>query len=109
MLLFDLIPSCQSGFRPLHSTEYTLHDLTNKCFQAMEHGEVTGSVFIDLSKAFEVTGSVFIAVKHLIVLNVILLEKFKRLNMSTSLINWFKSYLSGRSRSVNIEGSRPTV
>ena len=59
--------------------------------------EVTGSVFIDLSKAFD-------CVDH-----VILLDKFKRLNMSTSLINWFKSYLSGRSRSVNIEGSRPTV
>ena len=25
--------------------------------------------------------------------------------MSTSLINWFKSYLSGRSQSVNIEGN----
>ena len=67
--------------------------LTNKCFQAMEHGEVTGSVFIDLSKAFD-------CVDH-----VILWEKFKRLNMSTSLINWFKSYLSGRSQSVNIEGN----
>ena len=52
----------------------------------MEHGEVTGSVFIDLSKAFD-------CVDH-----VILLEKFKMLNMSTSLINWFKSYLSGRSQ-----------
>ena len=89
----NLIPSCQSGFRPLHSTESTLHDLTNTCFQALEHGEVTGSVFIDLSKAFD-------CVDH-----VILLETFKRLNMSTSLINWFKSYLSGRSQSVNIEGN----
>ena len=89
----NLIPSCQSEFRPLHSTESTLHDLINKCFQVMEHGEVTGSVFIDLSKPFD-------CVDH-----VILLEKLKRLNMSTSLINWFKSYLSGRSQSVNIEGN----
>ena len=37
--------------------------------------------------------------------HVILLEKFERLNMSTSLINRFKSYLSGRSQSVNIEGN----
>ena len=59
----------------------------------MEHGEVTGSVFINLSKAFD-------CVDH-----VILLEKFKRLNMSTYLINWFKLYLSGRSQSVNIVGN----
>ena len=31
----NLIPSCQSEFRPLHSTESTLHDLINKCFQAI--------------------------------------------------------------------------
>ena len=68
--------------------------LTNKCSQAMEHGEVTGSVFIYLSKAFD-------CVDHVILLG----TKIKRLNMSTSLTNWFKSYLSGRSQSVNIEGN----
>ena len=46
----DLIPGCQSGFRLLHSTETTLHDLTNTCYQAMERGEMTGTVFIDLIK-----------------------------------------------------------
>ena len=89
----NLIPSCQSGFRPLHSTETTLHDLTNKCFQAMERGEMTGTVFIDLSKAFD-------SVNH-----ATLLDKLDRVNMSTSVINWFKSYLSKRSQSVNIEGN----
>ena len=59
----------------------------------MEHGQVTGSVFIYISKAFD-------CVDH-----VIPWEKFKRLNMSTSLINWFKSYLSGSSQPVNIEGN----
>lgn len=87
----NLISSCQSGFRPLHSTETTLHDLTNKCFQAIENGEVTGSVFIDLSKAFD-------CVDH-----EILVDKLKRLNMSFSVINWFESYLSGRSQSVKLD------
>ena len=89
----NLIPSCQSGFRPLHSTETTLHDITNKCLQAMEHGKMTGTVFIDLSKAFD-------SVNH-----EILLEKLEKLNMSASVLNWFKSYLSERSQSVNLEGN----
>ena len=34
----NLIPCCQSGIRPQHSTETTLHDLMNTCYQAMERG-----------------------------------------------------------------------
>ena len=74
----NLIPCCQSGFRPRHSTETTLHDLTNTCYQAMERGEMTGTVFIDLSKAFD-------SVNHEIILG-----KLEQSNMSTSVINWFK-------------------
>ena len=59
----------------------------------MERGEMTGSVFIDLSKAFD-------SVNHNI-----LLEKLKKLNMSASVMQWFKSYLSERSQSVKIEGN----
>ena len=95
----NLIPCCQSGLRPLHSTETTLHDLTNTCYQAMERGEMTGTVFIDLSKAFD-------SVNHEIILG-----KLEQSNMSTSVINWFKSYLYERSQSVtgggNISKSRP--
>ena len=35
----------------------------------------------------------------------ILLEKLKKLNMSVSVMQWFKSYLSERSQSVKIEGN----
>ena len=66
---------CQSGFRPLHSTASTLNDLTNECLQALDHGEMTGTVFLDLSKAFH-------CVDHKIIL-----EKLQKLNMSTSVIN----------------------
>ena len=75
----------------MHSTETTLHDFTNACFKAMENGEVTGSVFIDLSKAFDCVDQE------------LLVDKLKRLNMSPSVINWFESYLSGHSQSVKLD------
>ena len=89
----NLIPCCQSGFRPLHSTETTLHDLTNTCYQAMERGEMTGTVFIELSKAFD-------SVNHDVIL-----DKLEKSDMSTSVVNWFKSYLYERSQSVTVGGN----
>ena len=86
-----MIPSCQSGFRPLHSTETTLHEFINKCIHAVEHGGITGAVFIDLSKAFD-------SVDHNI-----LLEKLHSLNLSASVMNWFKSYLADRKQLVCIQ------
>ena len=46
--------------------------------------------FIDISKAFD-------SVNHEIILN-----KLEKSNMSTSVINWFKSYLYERSQSVTV-------
>ena len=54
---------------------------------------MTGTVFIDLSKAFD-------SVNHDIIL-----DKLEKSNMSTSVINWFKSYLYERSQSVTIGGN----
>ena len=54
---------------------------------------MTGTVFIDLSKAFD-------SVNH-----VVLLDKLERLNMSTSVINCFQPYLGECSQSVNIKGT----
>ena len=65
----NLIPCCRVRFRPLHSTETTLHDLTNTCYQAMKCGEMTSTVFIDLNKAFD-------SVTHKIIL-----DKLEKSNM----------------------------
>ena len=60
---------------------------------------MTGTVFIDLSKAFD-------SVNHEMILG-----KLEQSNMPTSVINWSKSYLYKRSQSVtvggNISKSRP--
>ena len=54
---------------------------------------MTGTVFIDLSKAFD-------SVNHEIILG-----ELEQSNMSTSVINWFKSYLYERSQSVTVGGN----
>ena len=55
---------------------------------------MTGTVFfIELSKAFD-------SVNHEIILG-----KLEQSNMSTSVINWFKSYLYERSQSVTVGGN----
>ena len=55
---------------------------------------MTGTVFfIDISKAFD-------SVNHGIIL-----DKLEKSNMSTSVINWFKSYLYERSQSVTVGGN----
>ena len=51
---------------------------------------MTGTVFIDLSKAFDY-------VNHEIIR-----DKLEKANMSTSVINWFKSYLYERSQAVTV-------
>ena len=59
----------------------------------MERGEIAGTVFIDLSKVFD-------SVNHKIIL-----DKLEKSNMSTSVINWCKSYLYERSQSVTVGGN----
>ena len=54
---------------------------------------MTGTVCIDLSKAFD-------SVNHNIIL-----EKLEKMNMSTSVINWFKSYLYKSSQPGNVGGN----
>ena len=58
---------------------------------------MTGTVFIDLSKPFD-------SVNHEIIL-----DKLDKSNMSTSVINWFKSYLYERGQSVTVGGKHIKV
>ena len=50
---YNLISTNQSGFRPNHSCETALHHMMDRWLHAIEKGQYTGSVFIDLSKAFD--------------------------------------------------------
>ena len=49
----QLLSSCQSGFRSLHSTLTALLEATNSWSVNIDNGFLNGVVFIDLKKAFD--------------------------------------------------------
>ena len=74
----------QSGFRLKHSTCTALIKVTDEWLRALDKGEYTGSVFVDLQKAFDV-------VDH-----DILLKKLADIGIGDVSLKWFRSYLSDR-------------
>ena len=59
----------------------------------MNGGKVTGTLFIDLTKAFD-------TVNHTIVL-----QKLASYGVNDSTLSWFSSYLSGRSQTVSVNST----
>ena len=88
----QLLSNYQSGYRPLHSTSTCLTDVTNRLLHNMDKGQLTGMVFLDLSKAFN-------TIDH-----DIMLKKLISLGFSDSAVLWFKAYLTNRSQSVCVNG-----
>jgi hypothetical protein len=86
--LFDLK---QSGFRAGHSTATALANITDDIYSNMDNGEITCSVLLDFSKAFDL-------VNH-----ELLLRKLGSLNFSAKAIMFFRAYLSGRQQCVYVK------
>ena len=74
----------QFGFRNLHSTNHALITITEKIRKAIDNGEITCSVFLDLQKAFD-------TVDH-----EILLSKLKHYGIREVRLKWFKTFLTER-------------
>ena len=87
--------SFQSAYRIFHSTETTLLKIHNDLILAMDRGEVTSLILLDLSAAFD-------TVDHSILLTR-LQNWFGRLDGLS--LDWFSSYLSSRSQAVSINDS----
>ena len=81
-------------YRMFHSTETTLLGIHNDLILAMDRGEVTSLILLDLSAAFD-------TVDHSILLH--RLQHWFGLH-GTSL-DWFSSYLTSRSQAVSIQNS----
>ena len=83
----------QSGFRPGDSTVMQLIYITDKIFtKALEMGHEVRAVFLDISKAFDK------------VWHQGLIAKLESLGVRGNLLDWFISYLSGRTQQVTIDG-----
>ena len=94
LLSNSLSSSFQSAYRMFHSTETTLLSIHNDLILAMDRGEVTSLILLDLSAAFD-------TVDHSIPLH--RLQHWFGLH-GTSL-DWFSSYLTSRSQTVFIQNS----
>ena len=80
----------QSGNKQLHSCETLGVFMTDKVFKAMDSKELTVIVLLDLSNAFD-------SIDHRK-----LLTQLKALCLSLGALEWFKSYLTGRTQQVKI-------
>ena len=91
----DLYCPLQSAYRRHHSTETALLKISNDIFEAVDSGNATVLVALDLSAAFE-------TIDHSVLIN--------RLEYTLGLwglaIQWVKSYLEGRTSFVQIGGER---
>ena len=74
-----MLTSCQFGFRKRYNTELAVALFTDNIRRAMDHGKLTGAVFVDLQKAFD-------TVEHSV-----LLEKLPYYGINGAELSWVKS------------------
>ena len=83
----------QSAYKKLHSTETLLTKVKNDILMKMDNGQVVMLVLLDLSAAFD-------TIDHKILLK----RLENRYGIRGIALKWFKSYLTGRTQSVCING-----
>lgn len=87
-----LIHPNQSGFRKQHSCQTSLTKIIDHWLSAINDNDLVGTVFLDLTKAFDLVNHKF------------LLHKLSQYQFSASTLKWFDSYLSDRFQQVHVSG-----
>ena len=88
-----LLSPYQNGFRKMHSTELTVISLTDTIRRNIDQSQLTGTVFIDMSKAFD-------SINH-----VLLLEKLCSFGIINEEILWFENYISDHTQVVDYQNT----
>ena len=82
-----LFPSRQSAYRCHHSTETAVLAVHNDIIQAIDRGQLTALILLDLSSAFY-------TVDHTCLLTILR----NRFSVDATVASWFQSYLTDRSQ-----------
>ena len=88
----NFFSSNQFGFRGGLSTELALSHIWHEVVSTAEQGECCLAAFLDVAKAFDCLDHSYF------------LEMLKRIECSDNCVNWFNSYLVGRTQSVRMGG-----
>ena len=88
----NLIHPGQSGFLKLHSTLTCLLKNTDDWYSGLDTGQLMGTVFIDLKKAFD-------TVDH-----DLLCKKLEHYGVQQRELSWFQSYLANRKQFCRVGG-----
>ena len=88
-----LLHPSHHGFRKGHNTTTALLEMNNVWLKAFYEKEITATVMLDLSAAFDVVDSS------------ILLEKLKIYGFNENAVQWLSSYLTCRFQQVYVDGA----
>jgi hypothetical protein len=94
MRVNNLNDPMQSAYLKHHSTETALVKVQNDIMKAVDSGSGVILVMLDLSAAFD-------KVDH----EILLRRLEKRLGVKGTVLQWFRSYLSGRTQRVYVNGT----
>ena len=89
----NLVHPNHHGFRANHNTTTALLQMYDTWVEAMDRGEATGVVFLDMSAAFDM------------VCHRVLLQKLELYGFDMASLAWMQSYLSDRKQTVCIDGT----
>ena len=86
----NILSEHQYGFRKNRSTELAITEFIDKITKAIDKGQYTIGIFLDLSRAFD-------AINH-----TILIKKLEYHGIRGIALKWFQNYLTTENKLLNI-------